>query len=49
MRQLGSRVDTRVGVSGYRVDVAVIHPEDPEETLGDLIEITDLGDIGGVF
>lgn len=30
MRQMGYQVDTQVGVSGYRVDMAVLHPEDPE-------------------
>ncbi|WP_332700211.1 DUF559 domain-containing protein, partial [Halalkalibacter lacteus] len=26
---LGYKVDTQVGMSGYRIDLAIIHPNDP--------------------
>lgn len=29
LRQLGYKVDTQVGMSGYRIDLAIIHPNDP--------------------
>ena len=30
LRRLGYKVDTQVGVSSYRIDLAVLHPKDPE-------------------
>ncbi|PTM59855.1 AAA domain-containing protein [Desmospora activa] len=29
----GYQVDTQVGVSGYRIDLAIVHPQDPERYL----------------
>lgn len=31
LRALGYEVDTQVGFSGYRVDLAVVHPQDPRQ------------------
>lgn len=30
LEQLGYKVDAQVGYSGYRIDLAVVHPDDPE-------------------
>ncbi|WP_078553736.1 AAA domain-containing protein [Bacillus alkalicellulosilyticus] len=30
LTQLGYKVDTQVGMSGYRIDLAIIHPNDPQ-------------------
>lgn len=31
LRELGYQVDTQVGLSGYRIDLAVLHPKDPHK------------------
>jgi very-short-patch-repair endonuclease len=31
LTKLGYKVDTQVGMSGYRIDLAVVHPNNPEK------------------